>query len=391
MSKARLTIPKSEYDRRIQNVQQEMEKKGIDLLISHACECESATVRYLTNFWAVFDFVGVLVPRIGKPILLTGGPESYDFAVQFAQIEDIRIHPLYVETSAPEWDKPTKAYDYTQILEELRTRMPIKRIGIANVNTIPYVVMEDIKKGANGAEFVEAEDIVMEQRWVKSDAEITILKEAARVTEEAVKVAVDTIDVGVREWEVEAAWRAEIYKMGAEGTGYPCWVTSGDNTYQSLCKSTDNEIKNNSMVQLSLGAKYNGYCGNMCRAIVLGKIPQKHMDMIHVALDCMNETIDTMKNGVPFAQVYDKFQARLKKNGFEGLNLYGPAHGTGLQECEGPWVDNRTDRILLPNMVFNIDIWIADNQYGVRLEDCVLVTKNGIEQLTTWNRNIIYK
>ncbi|MEF9864625.1 MAG: M24 family metallopeptidase, partial [Christensenellaceae bacterium] len=115
-----------------------------------------------------------------------------------------------------------------------------------------------------------------------------------------------------------------------------------------MCKSTDNEIKNNSMVQLSLGAKYNGYCGNMCRAIVLGKIPQKHMDMIHVALDCMNETIDTMKNGVPFAQVYDKFQARLKKNGFEGLNLYGPAHGTGLQECEGPWVDNRTDRILLP-------------------------------------------
>ena len=180
MSKQIMQLPREEYDRRIARVQARMKAQGIDLLIAHACECESATVRYLTNFWAVFDFVGVLVPAEGKPILLTGGPESYDFSVQFAQIDDVRVHPMYVETCAPEWDKPVNAYDYTMIFEELRRRMPIRRVGIANVNTIPHVIYADIEKGANGAEIVPAEDIILEERTVKSEGEIALLKALRR-------------------------------------------------------------------------------------------------------------------------------------------------------------------------------------------------------------------
>ena len=233
MIKQTIQLPREEYDRRIERVQARMKEQGIDLLIAHACECESAAVRYLTNFWAVFDFVGVLVPAKGKAILLTGGPESYDFSVQFAQIDDVRVHPLYVETCAPEWDKPVNAYDYSMILEELRGRMPIKRIGIANVNTIPHVVYADIEKGANGAEIVPAEDIILEERMVKSDGEILLLKEGYRITEEALKQTVELLKPGVRELELLNRWKALSYEMGAEGFGYPCWVTSGPNTFRA--------------------------------------------------------------------------------------------------------------------------------------------------------------
>ncbi len=389
MSKPIMQIPRAEYDERIRRVQAEMQNAGIDLLVSHACGCESATVRYLTNFWAVFDFVGVLVPQTGAPILLTGGPESYDFAKKFAQIDDVRVHPMYVETSAPEWDKPTNPYDFTMILGELRDRAPIRRIGIANVNTLPHVIYSDIEKGAAGAEIVPAEDIVMGLRAVKSKAEIALIREACLITEEAVKDAVSIIRPGVREWEVQARWMGKAFAMGAEGTGYPVWCTSGPSTYQSLCKSTDREIGMNEMVQLSLGAKYNGYCGNIGRAIVLGKLPERHTDMIKIAHECVDETILAMRPGVPFAEVYDKFQARLEKNGLTGTSLYGPAHSTGLQECEDPWVDNRSGKILMPDMVFNIDIWIADDRYGVRIEDCVLITESGLDELTTWRREPI--
>ena len=389
---ARLSIPREEYDQRIANVQKEMLRRDIDVLIAHACECESANVRYLTNFWAVFDFVGVLVPKEGKPMLLTGGPESYDFAKEFARIDDIRVHPLYVETSAPEFDKPSDAYDFTMILDELRGRFPIKKIGIANPNILPYKIMQDLEKGAGpGVAFVDAQDAIMHCRWNKSEAEIALLKEAYRITEQGIAKAVDFIQPGVREWEVEAAWRSEIYKLGAEGTSYSVWVTSGPSTYQSLCKSTDRIIENNSMVQLSLGAKYEGYCGNMCRGIVLGQIPQRHISMMQVCLDCMNDTIAMMRPGVAFAEVYEKFMVKLKKNGFEGLNLYGPAHGTGLQEVDGPWVDNRGSMVFQPGMVFNIDIWVADSSYGIRYEDGVLVTETGLEQLSSFRREIIYR
>lgn len=391
MSKERMSIPRIEYDRRIENVQAEMRKKDIDVYIVHACECESANVRYLTGFWAVFDFVGVVVPREGKPILLTGGPESNEYARSFAQIDDVRVHPMYVETSAPEWDKPTDAYDFTMILDEIGTRFPVKKIAVGNTNTIPYQIMADIIKGAKGAEILYDDDLIMQLRWIKSDNEIALLREAYRITDEAARSAIEMIKPGVREWEIEAAWRSVIYRMGAEGTSYPVWVTSGPAMYQSLCKSSERVIEEDDVVQITFGAKYQGYCGNLCRPVLTGRVDSKRSDMIRTALDCLNETAALMGPGVPFAHVYDTFQARLAKEGYHGLNLYGPAHGTGLQECEGPWVDNRSDRVLKPNMVFNIDIWIADNEFGVRFEDGVLVTEKGLERLTSIPAEVIQK
>lgn len=391
MSNPIMKIPRSEYDERIQKVQAMMDKQGYDLVIAHACGCESATVRWLTNFWAVFDFVGVIIPKKGKPILLTGGPESYDFSVQFAEIDDIRVHPMYVETSAPEWDKPTNPYSYKKLFDELRESIDIKTIGIANPNTIPNKIVDDIKAGAPDAAIVDAEWPMMELRWYKSENELAILREAYRITEEGVKQVVDIVEPGIREWEIQAEWLSIVSKMGAEGTGYPVWVTSGERTYQSLCKSTDRKIEANDMVQLTFGAKYSGYCGNLCRAVVLGKIPQRHLDMINATYDCLEDTFAKMRPGVTFAEVYDNYIAKLKGFGFEGLNLYGPAHGTGLQECEGPWVDNRSKLVLKPGMVFNIDIWIADHQYGVRLEDGIAITQTGMEALSTWHRAPIFK
>jgi Xaa-Pro aminopeptidase len=386
MSEPIMQIPRSEYDQRIENIQSIMEEKGLDLVITHACGCESATVRYLTNFWAVFDFAGVLIPQEGKPVLLTGGPESFDFARQFAQIDDVRIHPKYVETSAPEWDKPAHVFSIPQIMDELRDRGPVRKIGIANVNTLPHVIFQELEEGARGAALLPAEDLIMDLRARKSRNEIRLLREASRITQEAMKDAISFIQPGVREWEIQAKWMGKALSLGAEGTSYPCWVTSGPSTFQSLCKSTDRKVKKGDMVQLSLGAKYNGYCGNMCRAVVLGDIPREHMDMLLAANDCLEETISLIKPGVPFAEVYNRFQSSLQKHGMKGQTLYGPAHSTGLQECEEPWVDNRTDRVFEPDMVFNVDIWIADHRYGVRLEDCVLVTQEGNDQLTSWQR-----
>ena len=383
MGKERIGIPRSEYDNRVQRVQATMREKDIDVYIIHACECESANVRYLTDFWAVFDFVGVVVPREGKPIFLTGGPESYDYAKKFAKIDDVRVHPLYVETSAPEWDKPTNAYDYTMIFDEIKQRISVKKIAIGNTNTIPYQIMADIIKGAGNVEIVYDDELIMNLRWYKSENEIAMLREAYRITDAAAREAINMIEPGAREWEIEAAWRAAAYRMGAEGTGYPIWVTSGPSMYQSLCKSTERIIEKDDVVQLTFGAKYQGYCGNMCRPVILGKTDEKRAGMIKTALDCLNETLSLIGPGVPFAKVYDTFQARLEKDGYKGLNLYGPAHGTGLQECEGPWVDNRAGMVLKPGMAFNIDIWIADNEFGVRFEDGVLVTEKGLERFTS--------
>ena len=99
-------IPDSDFGQRIARLQAAMNRANLDVLITYSSGSEPASSRYLADFWPFFDFAGVVVPRQGSPALVTGGPESYEFARQFSRIKDIRIHPLFVESSAPDWVPP---------------------------------------------------------------------------------------------------------------------------------------------------------------------------------------------------------------------------------------------------------------------------------------------
>lgn len=386
-----LKIPDSEYKIRIKRVQEEMEKNSIDLLIDYSSECESANVRYLADFWPSFDFAGVMVPREGEPALLTGGPESMIFAQRFSRIKQISIHPGFVETSAPDWLMKAKTGTFSDIVPKVCGGMDIKKIGLAGWNIFPYSLYEDLKRAVKKADIVDADGILFKVRMLKSDPEIKLLEEACRISEEGMKAATDYVAEGKTEWEITAEGLSAMYRLGAEGTPYSIWVCSGPNTTQSLCRSTDRKIRRNELVQLGFGAKYQGYCGNMCRGMVIGEIPKEVRRLMEVGLEAEKKTLDIMGPGVKGKEVYKVFAEILKRSGYEKFALYGPAHGTGLQECEGPWLDAKSELVLQPNMVFNVDIWLADEKHGLRYEDGVVVTKTGIKELTSWRREIITK
>lgn len=105
-------IPDSDFARRIARLQEEMARANLDALVTYSSESESASSRYLADFWPFFDFAGVVVPREGAAALVTGGPESYEFARQFSRIKNIHIHPLFVESSAPDWVPPVNYEHY---------------------------------------------------------------------------------------------------------------------------------------------------------------------------------------------------------------------------------------------------------------------------------------
>jgi Xaa-Pro aminopeptidase len=98
-----------------------------------------------------------------------------------------------------------------------------------------------------------------------------------------------------------------------------------------------------------------------------------------------------MGPGVEAREIYELFRKALNKHGFgrESI-LYGPAHGTGLQECEGPWIDGSAFT-LEPGMVFNVDIWLSKGDMGLRWEDGVAITKDKGKQLSSYRREIIVK
>ena len=381
-------LPDSEYARRISRVQQELRKDGLDVLVGYSSECESATSRYLTGFWPFFDFAAVVVPAEGKAMLITGGPESLEAAKTFSCVPEICVNPLLVETSAPDWVPETSGESFAQIIPRACNGMP-KRIGVANWNIFPQILFDDLKSAAPEAELVPADDLLLRVQRIKSPEEIPYITEAYRITEEAMKTALGAAQPGKREWELEAIARSEMVLAGAEGLSYPVWVCSGPNTYQSLCRSTDRAIEKNELVQFTFGAKYMGYCGNMCRPFTIGTLPDAARKLMDVALEAMHYAIGAIRPGVRACEVFKGYYDILAKYGYENFTLYGPAHGTGSSEVEGLWLAEKADFAIEANMLFNVDIWLSDGKHGLRFEDGLLVTEDGVKELTSYRREAI--
>jgi len=378
----------SEYTLRVERLQAELKREGLDALVGYSSECESGTSRYLTGFWPFFDFAGVIVPAEGEAVLITGGPESLEFAKTFASVPEIRVNPLFVESSAPEWVPQVEGESFETLLPRACGGVP-KRIGVANWNIFPQPIFEDLKASAPEAEFVPADDVLIRVQRIKSDAEVPYIVEAYRITEDAMKAALEAAAPGKREWELEAIARSKMVLSGAEGMSYPAWVCSGPNSPLSLCRSSGRAIQENELVQFTFGAKYMGYCGNMCRPFSIGEPPAAARKLMDVALEAMTYAMGAIRPGVAAKDVFQGYYDILAKYGFENFTLYGPAHGTGSTEVEGLWLARSADFTIRKNMLFNVDIWLSDGTHGLRYEDGVLVTETGIRELTSYRREVI--
>lgn len=108
-----------------------------------------------------------------------------------------------------------------------------------------------------------------------------------------------------------------------------------------------------------------------------------------VALQSMEDALETIRPGVLSTEVFKKYHNHLAKYGWEKFTLYGPAHGTGVSEVEGLWLSESNPFVIQPNMVFNIDIWLTDGEVGMRYEDGIVVTEKGIREFNPYRREII--
>ena len=384
-------IQDNEYRERVKRVQRAMVARDLDLLVAYGCECESANLRYLADFWPSFDFAGVVIPASGEPFLVTGGPESSWFAGTFSRISGVKVNPRFVETSAPDWVPQTESGDFADLLGPILARQAVKRVGIANSNILPHAIWKDLERALPGREITAADDVMFEVRAIKSADEFELLREANRITEAAMQAALDYCRPGLAEWQVEARARTVMYEQGAEGTSYGIWVCSGPTTRNALCRSTRRVLEKGDLVQLTFGAKYKGYCGNMCRPLVLGTPSPAVRKLMEVGLEAERQTIAMMAPGVDSRKIFEAFDELLARHNMRDYALYGPAHGTGTQECEGPWLDGKKTIVLTPGMAFNVDIWLSDGINGIRYEDAVIITEHGAEELTSYRREIITK
>jgi Xaa-Pro aminopeptidase len=380
-------IPKSEFQERVRRVQAELARRGLDALVTFGNEAEPQFVRYFSDYWPAFETAGVLIPVEGEPILIIG-PESLTYAQSRSKIEEIRQLLEYRESAEP--DYPGKPLDtFASLFDEISGGRGVWRLGTVGypITTIP--VWEALRQTMAGGEMVRADDIVIDMRKVKSENELTLLRQAFRIAEQAVEAILDEIKPGMTELQVVGIAQEAIYRNGGEYEGHPLYVLSGRNSANAIGRPTHKLLREGEIIQLNVGARCGGYSSSVGRPILLGHMPDDVRGLLQVGLDAANKTMEILRAGVEARWVAETIQDLIASRGYGDTILYGPCHGLGLMECEHPWIETNSDYVLQEDYTFQVDSFLYRPQYGARWEDGVRVTKDGVEQFSTYRRELI--
>lgn len=388
----KIRIEDKEFQDRIIRTQKEMRKEGLDILFAYGNEAEPQNVRYYSDYWPSFESAGVVIPAEGEPILIIG-PESETFAGDVSRIKKIRKVLVFRESSEPEYPG-AKLETLESVMKEASGGRTIAKIGMAGGCLVTQVIYEALLlslPGIGNPELVKADMLVAKLRAEKSPAEIACLREAYRITQAAMKAVVENVHVGMTENQLKGIAMSAIYQEGGEGEAYPFWILTGRNSNQAISRCRNKVIEKGDMIQVQVGARYEGYASTMGRAIVMGKATSEQRGMIGAALAAQKAILETAKAGVNASEVSRVHYETLKQLGYDSCILYGPCHGTGLMEGEYPWIESNSDYPLEENMTFCTCIYLGDDEreIGLRIEDGFMVTADGTESFSDYRREVI--
>lgn len=381
-----ISIPAEEYKNRMATAQQLLRETDLDVLLVNSNEADFANVRYLSNYWPIFEISGVVIPRRGEPTLLIG-PESETYAQDRSQIPRIRKMVEYRESADPEYPG-VEVSTFEEVFSEVGVSNP-KKIGIAGylVTTLP--VLDGLKRSFPKVSVVRADDIMITLRSVKSEAEIACLKEAFRIAELAVDAIIEKIQPGMTELQVVGIAQEVIYSNGAEYEGMPQYVLSGRNSNQAISRPTHRIMEKGELVQLNISARVDGYSSGVGRPICLGKMTDRMRELVEFGKLAHEKTMGWMHAGVIASEVADKYHQLFVEHGYEDNFLYGPCHGIGMIEVEPPWMETTSNYLLVENMTFQVDTFVQDVEFGLRWENGVRVTNAGVEMFSDRNMKIM--
>ncbi len=383
-------ISDDEFRKRVEKTQAAMTDTGLDILIAFGNESEPQFVRYYTDYWPSFETACVFIPVSGEPILLIG-PESGDFSVYWSRMCRIERIRILRESSEPEYPGE-KLNTLFNIFAQHVNKDSIRRVGIAGYSFMSAPVYRCICEtaAAFGCEVVISDKIVISQKMVKSAQEISIMKYAAKISEQAMGKVLGLVQPGMTETQIVGEAEREIRALGAENEAYPMWCLSGQNTRHAIGRPDPSRIiQRGDLVQLQFGARVAGYASSVGRPVAVGKVPDEVLELMDIGLEAHLATFEALKPGVCAREVNALYCKILEKRGAVGCNLYGPCHGSGLMEGEHPWIEANSDYLLQEGFTYCVDTFLKRNGYGLRWEDQVAITKNGIDQFTDKHLEII--
>ena len=254
-------------------------------------------------------------------------------------------------------------------------------------NYVTYAKYKEYMRKYKINSLVETENMIEKQRMIKDEEEIENIKKACQVTDKCFEHIVDYIRPGMTEKQIAREIDYYYYKH-SEGTSFDTIVASGENSSKPHAVPTDRKIQTTDIITIDMGCKVNGYCSDMTRTIFVGEVPEYIKPVYELVLKNQEQVLKDMHDNANTKQIAKMVDNDFKLHNYDLVHALG--HGVGLDVHEGPVVSINSENQLKENMVVTNEpgIYIA-GQFGVRIEDTVLIGKGGCEPLTKSSKKYV--
>ena len=247
-------------------------------------------------------------------------------------------------------------------------------------------------RGAAGGRvrWIDGGNAVEKLRAVKDAGELGVMREAAVLISAVVEEALPGRRQGVTELEVAAELEYAMKRKGASGASFETVVASGPHSAWAHARPSSNPLRKSQLVVLDQGAILHGYCSDMTRTVFLGRAPANVRRLYRAVLAAQEAAKAAIRPGVSGESVDAAARRVLKRERLVQYFTHSTGHGLGLEVHEMPRLGKGDKTILEEGMVITVEPGLyVEGLGGIRIEDDVVVTAKGGEDLTTASRDFI--
>jgi Xaa-Pro dipeptidase len=360
-------------NQRIEKLSQWMKETGVEVTFLTSPD----NVFYLSGFLSDPHerLLGLAVFQEEEPFLICPGMEKND-------------------AKRSGWNDEIIGYSDIENPWELVHKAIQKRLGKANTIAIEKEHMnverfEQISSLFPGASFVSAEEKLRNLRMVKDEKELSIIREACALADFAIETGVSEIKEGKTELDIIAAIEYALKKKGVTEMSFSTMVLTGANAASPHGTPGLTKIQKGDLVLFDLGVIVDGYCSDITRTVAYGDINEKQAEIYETVLKAQKAALEASKPGALCSEVDLAARRTISEAGYGEFFPHRLGHGLGISVHEYPSLTETNSLALEEGMVFTIEPGIyVPEVAGVRIEDDVVVTSNGIEILTKYPKEL---
>ena len=272
-------------------------------------------------------------------------------------------------------------------LNEFITKNAIKSVGIVYEYTSASF-LKDLNE--LGVEVYDCADYIASLTSVKTDSEISVIKQSCQIAEKSFFQLLPFIKEGITERDLKLELEYIMAKNGAEKPSFDTIIAFGENSAVPHHKTSNKKLTANQPILIDFGCLYNGYCSDMTRTLFFGKPNEEFLKVYNAVKQAHLTAFENITLGT-MGKVADGYARKvLDDNGYLKYFTHSLGHGIGVKIHESPRLNVKSEYVLKNGNVFSIEPGVYLNgKFGVRIEDTVALIDGKCVSMMTSDKNPI--